>query len=80
MDLLEKYWMVDLTQPMTRETPTWNGSCGYKPEIKKDYDKGFRVQQVTLHAGIGTHMDAPSHRYEGATSIGNLSPDCFDRA
>lgn len=65
--------LIDLTQPLCPESPTWNGSCGFCLDIKKDYDKMFRVQQIKMHAGIGTHMDAPSHRFEGAASIADLS-------
>ncbi len=72
------YHIIDLSQVLCPSTPTWNGSCGFKHEIKLDYKdcKGeykFRVQQMTLHAGIGTHMDAPAHYYEGAMTVGNLA-------
>lgn len=63
--LLEHFKVEDLTQPLSASVPTWNGSCGFCLEIKKDYDQMFRVQQVKMHAGVGTHMDAPSHRIQG---------------
>lgn len=71
--ILEHFKIVDLTQPLLPEAPTWNGSCGFCLEIKKDYDRMFRVQQVKMHAGVGTHMDAPSHRFEGGKSIADIS-------
>lgn len=67
--------IVDLTHPLTPYAPTWNGSCGFCLEIKKDYDKMFRVQQIKMHAGVGTHMDAPSHRFEDAPSISEIPID-----
>lgn len=67
--LLENFKVVDLTQPLHPHAPTWNGSCGFCLEIKKDYDRMFRVQQLKMHAGVGTHMDAPSHRIQGGASI-----------
>lgn len=70
---LEKFAFVDLTHSLTFEIPTWNGSCGFCLEVKKDYDQMFCVQKIKMHAGIGTHMDAPSHRFEGAMSIGDIS-------
>lgn len=70
--ILNHFKIVDLTQPLSDKVPTWNGSCGFCLEIKKDYDKMFRVQQVKMHAGIGTHMDAPSHRIEGGLSIADI--------
>jgi kynurenine formamidase len=68
----ESFNIVDLTHPLTPDIPTWNGSCGYCLEVKKDYDKVFRVQKMKIHAGVGTHMDAPSHRFEHGRSIGDI--------
>lgn len=64
--------LVDLTQPLSSDVPTWNGSCGFCSSVKKDYDQIFRVQKLTMHAGIGTHMDAPSHRFKNGASIANI--------
>lgn len=60
------YKIIDLTHTLTEKTPSWSGGCGYKPEIKLDYDQcdtaiQFRVQQLKMHCGIGTHIDAPAH-------------------
>lgn len=33
----------------------------------------FRVQQVKMHAGVGTHIDAPSHRIQGGLSTAEIS-------
>ncbi|MES2345752.1 MAG: cyclase family protein [Chlamydiota bacterium] len=63
---------IELTHPLSSHIPTWNGSCGFSAVIKKDYDKMFRVQKIEMHAGIGTHMDAPSHRFEGMGSIADI--------
>ena len=75
--ILNDYKIVDLTHMLTSEVPTWNGSCGFQPEIKKDYDQMFRVQQLKMHCGVGTHMDAPSHCIQGGDSIGDLSVSNF---
>ncbi len=32
----------------------------------------FRVQQIKMHAGVGTHMDAPSHRFPDAACIASI--------
>lgn len=68
---------VDLTHPLNSEVPSWNGSCGFTNEIKLDYedskaDVRFRVHQVKMHAGIGTHMDAPAHCIPGGMSIADI--------
>lgn len=71
--LLEHFTIVDLTHKLNADVPTWNGSCGFCLEIKKDYDKVFRVQQLKMHAGVGTHMDAPAHRFAGGLSIADIA-------
>src|SRR5260221_13401773 len=70
--LLDNFRVVELTQPLHPHAPTWNGSCGFCLEIKKDYDRIFRVHQLKMHAGVGTHMDAPSHRIQGGASIAEI--------
>lgn len=70
--LSSQFKLIDLTHPLSSTMPSWNGSCGFSLEIKKDYDKLFRVQQIKMHAGIGTHMDAPSHRFAGGLSIDEI--------
>lgn len=80
--LLNHFHIVDLTHSLSAQAPTWNGSCGFCLEIKKDYDRIFRVQQIKMHAGVGTHMDAPSHCIPGAACIADIpahhliSPAC----
>ena len=60
------YKLIDLTHALDSAIPTWDGGCGFNHDMHIDYadckgaDK-FRVMKVTMHAGIGTHMDAPSH-------------------
>lgn len=72
-----QFKIVDLTQPLSSSAPTWNGSCGFCLEMKKDYDRMFRVEQLKMHAGVGTHMDAPSHRFQGGMSIADIPLEQF---
>jgi kynurenine formamidase len=72
--LLKHYKVVDLTQPLFEDVPTWGGGCGFCLEIKKDYAM-FRNDYIQMEAGVGTHMDAPSHLFRGATSIDNIPLD-----
>jgi kynurenine formamidase len=72
------YRIVDLTHTLTAQTPSWSGGCGYKPEINLDYDQcdtdiKFRVQQVKMHCGIGTHIDAPAHCVLGGATVDTLN-------
>lgn len=75
--VLERFRVIELTHLLSSEVPTWSGSCGFCLEIKKDYDQMFRVQQIKMHAGVGTHMDAPSHCIPGGNSIADIPLEQF---
>jgi len=70
--ILSKAKLIDLTHTLDSTIPTWNGSCGFEHAIKMDYPEGCRVQNIKMHAGVGTHMDAPSHFIPNAASISNI--------
>jgi kynurenine formamidase len=58
--------LIDLTHTLEETIPTWNGGCGFNHDVHIDYsdypgEYKFRVMKIKMHAGIGTHMDAPSH-------------------
>lgn len=72
MMFLKDYEIIDLTHRLSPDVPTWNGSCGFCLEVKQDYDRMFRVQKMKMHAGVGTHMDAPSHCIQEGKDIGDL--------
>ncbi len=60
------YQLIDLTHALDSTIPTWNSACGFNHDVHMDYsdctgEDTFRVMKVKMHAGIGTHMDAPSH-------------------
>ncbi len=64
--------LIDLTHTLTDQSCAWRGGCGYHPETKLDYDRSkplsFKVNQIKMHAGIGTHIDMPAHCHpEGRT-------------
>lgn len=61
--------LIDLTQLLTTHSPTWNGGCGFCLSILKDYDQTFRNHHLEMEAGVGTHMDAPAHRFPNTASI-----------
>lgn len=63
---------LDLTHTLNSSIPTWNGSCGFEHAVKMDYDQGCRVQNIKMHAGVGTHMDAASHFFPNAASISDI--------
>jgi kynurenine formamidase len=68
------YKLIDLTHELDGAIPTWNGGCGFNHDVHIDYsdcqgEDKFRVMKVKMHAGIGTHMDAPSHCISGGRFI-----------
>ena len=69
--------LIDLTHIISAETPTFDGSCGFHLDTATDYGDCtapdlFRVQKINCNAGIGTHMDAPVHCFEGASTIDQI--------
>lgn len=71
------YKLIDLTHTLDNSIPTWNGHCGFNHTLHIDYadcegDDKFRVMKLDMHAGIGTHMDAPSHCIPGGLSVHDL--------
>ena len=74
--MFEDKKFIDLTRELSQDSVSWSGSCGFSHENKLDYKEGegssFRVQQIKMHAGIGTHMDAPSHCVKGGKNIADL--------
>lgn len=74
------YKLIDLTHTLDSTIPTWDGGCGFRHELHLDYadcegEDKFRVMKVHMHAGIGTHMDAPSHCIPGGKYIHEFEID-----
>ena len=69
---LKDYRLVDLTHSLHEGVPSWSGRCGFRLETRLDYDQGLRVQTVKSHAGVGTHIDAPSHFVRGGANVGDI--------
>jgi kynurenine formamidase len=71
------YKIIDLTHKLSPDNPTWDGSCGFEHQTTLDYNDcktevKFHVQQIKMHAGIGTHIDAPSHCIPQGKSVADL--------
>ncbi|CEK11110.1 cyclase family protein [Legionella hackeliae] len=70
------YTLVDLTHVLTDSIPSWEGNCGFRHQNLQDYDASldvsFRVQHLTMDAGIGTHMDAPAHCVKDGKTIADF--------
>lgn len=71
------YTLIDLTHPIYYQVPTWENDSGFGYDLIWDYadcSSGvkFRVMKMHMHAGIGTHLDAPAHCFPGAPSVADL--------
>lgn len=78
MQCFEGYKIIDLSHTITSQSPTWTGDCGFRNKVVLDYahsatETNFRVQQFSMNAGIGTHIDAPAHCFPGAETVDNLA-------
>jgi len=71
--MFDEIEFIDLTHVLDEKVPTWSGSCGFKHEIKRDYDTNIRVMKYQMHASAGTHMDAPSHFFQGGKCVADYS-------
>lgn len=72
------YDLIDLTHTLDEDIPTWSGSCGFRHVLESDYSENpreisFRVHEITMKEGIGTHIDAPAHCSKGGATIDALS-------
>lgn len=75
---LSKLKLIDLTHTLTSEIASWEGGCGFKSINKIDYEDcetpvKFRVQELRMRAGMGTHIDAPAHCIKGGACIDDLA-------
>lgn len=73
--------VIDLTHTITPNIPTWEGSCGFHIDTTHDYlntTPSFKVQTIhKMNCGLGTHIDAPAHYFEGMPTIEQLSVSDF---
>ncbi|HAU1190657.1 TPA: cyclase family protein [Legionella pneumophila] len=74
------FQLVELTHSLDANSPAWEENCGFTSSIVLDYadctsETPFRVQHFTMPAGMGTHMDAPSHCCPNGLSIDQIPLD-----
>ena len=72
------YHIIDLTHALDTKVPTWDGQCGFTTTVKSDYsafaeDVKFKIQNISMHAGIGTHIDSPAHCIPSGITVEGLS-------
>jgi len=72
---LDDFVFIDLTHSLSADVPHWGIDVGFKYNIRQIQSADtagkmkFRVQRLEMSAGIGTHLDAPSHCYEDGAAI-----------
>lgn len=70
---------VDLTHTINERTKNFRNLPGCKFETIWDYDMcttatKFRVHKISLNAGLGTHIDSPSHCFANSASVAEIVP------
>ncbi len=70
--------LIDLTQTTTPQSPGYETTSVYEIRTTLDYDQcksrvKFRVQQITMPLGFGTHLDAPAHANVKGKTIDQLA-------
>lgn len=78
--MLTNFKLIDLTHELSENIPSWSGDCGFKLNNQVDYKDcntktKFQVQDIIMNAGIGTHMDAPSHCFAQKKDISSIELD-----
>lgn len=66
------FTLIDLTHPLSSNIPTWDEGCGFYLESIQGDDSLFRLQNISMPGGVGTHLDAPSHLFSHASPISEI--------
>lgn len=62
---------IELSYPLSPSVPQWPGST-FAIHAEMDFPELFRVQKYEFSAGIGTHIDTPSHMIPGGADLGSI--------
>lgn len=71
-DWKENCEFIDLSHPLSPETPHWSGFPAMKMKRLFDYPDGFMVNEFCIVSQYGTHADAPSHFVEGTPGLDSV--------
>ncbi|APJ05139.1 cyclase family protein [Silvanigrella aquatica] len=66
---LNQMKVIDLSHTIHSDIPSWEGGCACILKNLSDYDDSnakvkFRIQDISLPLGLGTHMDTPAHCFK----------------
>jgi arylformamidase len=68
---------IDITAPLQPGMPHWPGDPPFERSLALAIAKGdlLNLSQITTTVHIGTHIDAPSHFFEGSATIDQMPLD-----
>ncbi|KAH8196283.1 hypothetical protein TruAng_009531 [Truncatella angustata] len=70
MSILESRSIIDLTHPIDDNIPIYPGDptfhCRQSCNIP---ESGWAVSELSFSSHVGTHIDAPSHRFDGSLTV-----------
>lgn len=70
--------IIDLSQPITEQTPVYPGDPAVKIEPAGALERdGYCDQVVTLGTHVGTHIDAPMHMLAGGKPLAVIPVERF---
>lgn len=72
--------LIDLTHSIDSNSACWEADCGFKYKNTVNYqdcdtEVKFCIQDIKMHAGMGTHIDSPAHCFEGGRTVEKISLD-----
>lgn len=69
------YRWVDLTHPLSEDTPHWTGFPAMTSSKIYDYPDGFYADRFDIVSQYGTHVDAPNHFVQGKPGLDFFGAD-----
>jgi kynurenine formamidase len=73
---LEKYQIIDLTQPISSSMTTWPGDPQTEIEpIAVINDHGYFLNRLAIGEHTGTHIGAPLHIISGGRDVSDIEPN-----
>lgn len=73
--------IIDLTHTLSETSSVHPEKKSLSRVIGAHYENGYRLDEIALSTGIGTHMDAPSHFFSDKRSIDQIElTECYGSA
>lgn len=64
---------IDLTHTLTESIPAWPGKTPFKRIVCANYEAGYKLEDMSLSQGIGTHIDAPMHFFPQGKGVDQIA-------